>query len=37
MNEFSSLITDLTNNINNNMEFFRTTVMKKPTFGVLTS
>ena len=31
MNEFSSLITDLTNNINNNMEFFRTTVMKKPT------
>lgn len=31
MNEFSSLIADLTNNININMEFFKTTVAKKPT------
>jgi hypothetical protein len=31
MNEFSSLMADLTNNINSNMEFFKTTVMKKPT------
>jgi hypothetical protein len=31
MNEFSSLMADLTNNINNNKEFFKTTVMKKPT------
>ncbi len=31
MNEFSSLITDLTNNINSNMEFFKITLTKKPT------
>ncbi len=31
MNEFSSLITDLTNNIDSNMEFFKTTLTKKPT------
>ncbi|MDQ6723288.1 MAG: hypothetical protein M3Z01_03370 [Thermoproteota archaeon] len=31
MNEFSSLITDLTNNIYSNMEFFKNTLTKKPT------
>ncbi len=30
MNEFSSLITDLTYNIDSNMEFFKTTLTKKP-------
>jgi hypothetical protein len=29
MNEFSSLISDLLNNINSNKEFFRTTLIKK--------
>jgi hypothetical protein len=31
MNEFTLLLTDLTNNINSNMEFFKTTLKKKPT------
>ena len=31
MNEFSSLIRDLSNNINNNMEFFKTALITKPT------
>ena len=31
MNEFSSLIRDLSNNINNNMEFFKTALKTKPT------
>ncbi len=31
MNEFSLLIRDLTNNINSNMEFFKTTSITKPT------
>jgi hypothetical protein len=31
MNEFSSLIKDLSNNINSNMEFFKTTLITKPT------
>ncbi|MBA3750278.1 MAG: hypothetical protein H0X03_05190 [Nitrosopumilus sp.] len=30
-NEFSSIITDLTNNINSNMEFFKSSLIKKPT------
>lgn len=30
MNEFSLLIADLTNNINSNMDFFKTTLKKKP-------
>ena len=30
MNEFSVLITDLSNNINSNMDFFKTTLKKKP-------
>jgi hypothetical protein len=29
MNEFSSLISDLLNNINSNVQFFRTTLLKK--------
>jgi hypothetical protein len=29
MNEFSSLISDLLNNINSNIQFFRTTLLKK--------
>jgi len=29
--EFSSIITDLTNNINSNMEFFKSSLIKKPT------
>jgi hypothetical protein len=31
MDEFSSLIRDLSNNINNNMEFFKSTLITKPT------
>ena len=31
MNEFSSLIRDLSNNINSNMEFFKTALITKPT------
>jgi hypothetical protein len=30
-NEFSSIITDLANNINSNMDFFKTSLIKKPT------
>ena len=29
MSEFTSLMTDLSNNINSNIEFFKTTLIKK--------
>ncbi len=31
MDEFTSLVTDLANNISNNMEFFKSALIKKPT------
>ena len=33
MNEFTTLLTDLTNNINSNIEFFKTTSKKNPTLA----